>query len=57
MILGSLATTSRILATASSTRSSSLARLLAVFISAKSGSFCFGSGKTALGSTSITLPT
>ena len=57
MIFGSPRITSRIFATASSTRSSSCASRLAAFIIANSGSFSFGSGSTAFGSTSITLPT
>ena len=56
MIFASCAITDFIFATA---RSSSLswARALAAFIISNSGSLSLGSGSTALGSTSMTLPT
>ena len=56
MMFGSWAITVFIFATARS-KSSSWAKFFAAFMASKSGSLSLGSGRTAWGSTSMTLPT
>ncbi len=56
MIFGSSAITDCIFSTARS-RSPSWAKPLAAFMASNSGSLSLGSGRTAWGSTSMTLPT